>query len=260
MDLVEQLLLAGLRRHRAARARHLGDDQRAVLADFADGKAEPGEIGDVFISGVGEIAAGDLAGAFEQMAGDGALPQQIPVVHGPAEGMDHRREEQRGIGGAAGDHDVGARLQRVRHRLGAEIGIGREQPVAELLDGAVEFHDREIVGFAGVEHVVADDGGDLQFRQAERARDLGGLLRGRFRIGRAHIGDDLDAFCGAERQHRAHALFQQRVVAAFGILHPRLLRQRHRALAEALEHEIVDLALLGELDRGLDAIARIACA
>ena len=92
------------------------------------------------------------------------------------------------------------------------------------------------------------------------ARDLGGLLRGGLRIGRAHIGDDLDALGGAERQHRAHPLFQQRIVAALGIFHPRLLRQRHRALAQAFEHEIIDLALLGELDRGLDAVARIACA
>ena len=96
-------------------------------------------------------------------------------------------------------------------------------------------------------------------RPSERAISAVFFARG-FRIGRAHIGDDLDALCGAERQHRAHALFEQRVVAAFGILHPRLLRQRHRALAEAFEHEIVDLALLGELDRGLDTVARIACA
>ena len=94
--------------------------------------------------------------------------------------------------------------------------------------------------------------------QPERFRDLGGLARRGFRIGRAHIGDDLDAFGGAERQHRAHPLFQQRIVAAFRILHPRLLRQRHRALAETFEHQILDIAFFGEFDRGLDAIARIA--
>ena len=77
------------------------------------------------------------------------------------------------------------------------------------------------------------------------------------RIGRAHIGDDLDAFCGADRQHRAHPLFQQRIVTAIGILHPRLLRQRYGALAEALEYQIIDAALFGEFDRGLDAVAGI---
>ena len=148
--------------------------------------------------------------------------------------------------------------QRLRHRLGAEIGIGRQQPVAELLDRAVEFHDREIAVLAGIEHVVADDGRDLQRRQSERFGDLGGLARGGFRIGRAHIGDDLDALGGADRQHRAHPLLQQRIVAALGIFHPRLLRQRHGALAQAFEHQILDVAFFGEFERGLDAIARIA--
>ena len=102
------------------------------------------------------------------------------------------------------------------------------------------------------------DGGDLQRRQPERFGDLGGLARGGDRIGRTHIGDDLDALGGADRQHRAHPLFEQRIVAAVRVFHPRLLRQRDGALAEALEHQIIDVALFGELDRGLDAIARIA--
>ena len=172
--------------------------------------------------------------------------------------MDHRRQEQRGIRGAPGDHDIGARCQRLRDRLGAEIGIGRQQPVAELLDGAVEFHDREIAVLAGVEHVVADHGGDLQRGKPERLRDLGGPARGSDRIGRAHIGDDLDALAGANRQHRAHPLIQQRIVTAIGILHARLLRQRHRALAQTFEYQILQVAFFGELNRRLDAIAGIA--
>jgi len=51
---------------------------------------------------------------------------------------------------------------------------------------------------------------------------------------------------------------EQWIMAAVGILHARLLRQRHRSLPEALEHEVLDIALLGEFDCGLDAIARIA--
>ncbi len=41
VDLVEQLLLDGPRRHGAARARDLRDDDLAVLADLADREAEP---------------------------------------------------------------------------------------------------------------------------------------------------------------------------------------------------------------------------
>ena len=122
----------------------------------------------------------------------------------------------------------------------------------------VEFHDRKVAVLAGIEHVVADDGGDLQRRKPERSCDLGGLARCGDRIGRAHIGDDPDALGGAGRQHRAHPLLQQRIVTAVGVFHARLLRQRDGALAEAFEHEVLDVALLGEFDRGLDAIARIA--
>src|SRR3954469_15153960 len=78
------------------------------------------------------------------------------------------------------------------------------------------------------------------------------------RVGGAHIGDDLDAFCTTDRQHRAHSLFEQRIITAVGILHPRLLRQRDGALAEAFEHQVIDAALFGEFDRGLDAVAGIA--
>ncbi len=92
----------------------------------------------------------------------------------------------------------------------------------------------------------------------ERSGDLGGLAGCGERIGRAHIGDDLDALGGADRQHRAHPLLEQRIVTAFRIFHARLLGERDRALAEALEHQILDVALFGEFDRGLDAIARIA--
>src|SRR6202043_3461766 len=76
VHLVEQLLLAGLRRHRAARACDLGDEKTAIFPDFADGKAEPRQIGDVLVARVGKIAAGDLARAFAQMSGDRALPEQ----------------------------------------------------------------------------------------------------------------------------------------------------------------------------------------
>ena len=97
-------------------------------------------------------------------SGGGALPQQIPVVHRPAEGMDHRRQEQRGVRGAPGDDDIGTAIERFRHRCCAKISVGRQQPVAELLDGAVEFHDSEIAILAGIEHIVAEDRGDFQRR------------------------------------------------------------------------------------------------
>jgi len=171
--------------------------------------------------------------------------------------VNHWRQEQRGIRRTARDHYVGSAGQRGRHRFRAKIGIGRDQPVAKLLDAAVELENRKIARLASIQNVVADDGRDLQRRESERSRDFGGLLRRGFRVGRTHIGDDLDALGRAERQHRTHPLFQERIKAGFRVLHARLLRQRHRALAQAFEHEVIDVALLGELERRFDTIARI---
>ena len=172
--------------------------------------------------------------------------------------MDHRREKQRRIGGTAGDDDICAAAERRGHRLRAEIRIRRENLVAETAHGALEFEDRQVAVLAGVQHIVADDSGDLEFRKAHRLRDLSGLARSGFRIGGTHIGDDLDALGGADRQHRTHPVFKQGIETAVRVLHPRLLRQRHRAFAETFEHEILDVALLGEFDRGLDTVPGIA--
>ena len=42
--------------------------------------------------------------------------------------VDRRRQEQRRVGDAAGDDDVGADRERRQQRIDAEIGIGGDQP------------------------------------------------------------------------------------------------------------------------------------
>ncbi len=81
------------------------------------------QIGDIFIAGIGEVSAGELAGAFEQMSDDGALAEEVPVVERPAEFVNEWREEERGIGDAAGEYDVGAIVERLEERRDAEIGV-----------------------------------------------------------------------------------------------------------------------------------------
>ena len=126
------------------------------------GKAEAGEAGHVLDAGVGEIAAADLPGAFEQVADHRALAQQVPVVHAPAEFVQQRRQHQRRVGHPAGDDDVRALRQRVRHRLRAEIGIGRQDAFAQRRHRQAGVVDQVVAGSQRVEHVVAGDGGDLQ--------------------------------------------------------------------------------------------------
>ncbi len=257
MDFVQQLLGAGGAGHVAARTGHLGDLDAAVLADHGEREAQPRQAWYVLDAGVGEVAAAHLAGAFEQVPGQRALAQALPVVHRPAEGVDGRREHQRRVGDTAGDDDVGALRQRVDQRLRAQIGIGRQQPAAQCRHRFARVV--EVVALAQLlEDVVARDGGDLQVAKAERDGDLSGFGGRRERIRGAHVRDDLDAPVGTGLQHCQHARFEQRVVTERRILHPGLLGQGDGAFGQAFEHEVIEVAMLGQFERRFDAVARIA--
>src|SRR5947207_13141917 len=75
------------------------------------------------------------------------------------------------------------------------------------------------------------------------------------RIRSPHVGDDANAVALADRQQRAEARFEQGIEAGARIGELAKLRERDGALGEALEPEIVELALRGEDHRGLQAIA-----
>ena len=102
----------------------------------AEGEAEPRQVGDPLPVEVGEIPAGDLAGAFEKVADERPSTEPVPVVQIPAELVDERREEQRGVGHPTGDDDVGPVIQGLQERRYSEVGVRRDQPVAERATGS----------------------------------------------------------------------------------------------------------------------------
>src|SRR6202011_5122530 len=106
--------------------------------------------------------------------------------------------------------------------------------------------------------VVAEHHRAGQFVDAEVGGFLADAPRRRQRVGGAHIGDDADAAAQAFRQHRAHALDEAGIVAELGVVQLGQRLARYRALGQALEDEIVDIALLDELERRLPAVAGIA--
>ena len=105
-----------------------------------------------------------------------------------------------------------------------------------------------------VEHVVAGQRRDAHL-QAEPARERDDRLGSGDRVRGAHIGDDAHAVLLDQRQQAGHAPFEQRVVAVGRIVQPAQLRERDGALAEALQHQVVELAALGEDERGLEPVA-----
>ena len=245
-------------RHAAARSRHLGDDGRAVLGHLGQREAEAGQVRHVLVAGIGEVAAGDLARAFEEVAHHRAAAQPGPVAHRPAECLDLGGQEHGGIGGPASDDHVRTAGQRLDDGTGAEIGVGREEAVAEGAHRLAQLVQGPVAAADHIEHIVAEHGSHPQAADTQLAGDLGHLAGGGHGVGRTHVGDDPDPLGPAGTQDGAHPVLEQGVVASGRVLHPCLLGQSDGALGQTLEDEVVEPALLGELDRGLDPVAREA--
>ena len=84
------------------------DRHRAVLRHLADGKAQRREVRHVLEPRIREVAPRHLSRALQQVPGERAGGAARPVVRRPPELVDERREEQRRVGDAPRDHDVGA--------------------------------------------------------------------------------------------------------------------------------------------------------
>ena len=181
-----------------------------------------------------------------------------PVVHRPTELVDQGRHEQRRVGYAAGDRDVGASRQRGDDRSGAKIRVGRNHAIAERRQRSAALFEPEVGSVHHGKNVVADHGGDLHAGQPHFPRELGDLARGAERVGRAHVRHDPNALFTRDREHRPHAQFEQRVVAERLVLDPRALRQCDGPLGQAFEDEIVETPVSREFDGRLDPVAGVS--
>ena len=82
---------------------------------------EAGDLGEE-----GEVAAGRLGPALDDVPGDDRAGQRVPVVPPPAVMPGGRPQRQGGVGDPAGDDDVGAAAQRLGDAPSAEVGVGGE--------------------------------------------------------------------------------------------------------------------------------------
>ena len=90
--------------------------------DLGDRKAGPPEVADLGEEGV--VAAGCLGAALDDMAGNRGTGEGVEVGTSPPEVGRRRTDDERGVGDAAGDHDVGAALEAGDDAPGAEVGVG----------------------------------------------------------------------------------------------------------------------------------------
>ncbi|MCY1360959.1 hypothetical protein D9M69_476090 [compost metagenome] len=166
VHLVKQLLAHGVEVDAPTRAGCLGDQRRAVFRDLGDRVADVRQIGNRLPRALAaEVAAAALARTLQQMPHGEALGQAVQVLRFggaaelPAQAVHQRPEEQRGVGHAAGDHDVGPGVQRLHDGRGAQVGVAEHQPLAHLRHRLTREQVGQFVGRRSVQqpwqHVVA---------------------------------------------------------------------------------------------------------
>ena len=126
-DLVEQLRGDCVSGDGAAGPWVLGDHRGTVTVDFGDWEAWVGLVGDG--AEAGEVAAGGLRAAFDDVSGGDRAGEGVVVTGGPAPPPGGGTDNQGGVGDPAGDDDVGTVLQRPCDAESAQIRVGGERLV-----------------------------------------------------------------------------------------------------------------------------------
>ena len=256
VDFVEKLLGAGGGVDAPACAGTLADGHVARSGDVGEGEAEARQSGHVLDAGVGEVAAGHLARAFQQVPGRRGLGETGAIVVVPAERVDDGADEERGVGDPARHHHRCPCLERGSHRVRAEIGVRRRHAGQDALERRASLHQGEArLGGDGILYIVAQQHRAAPVGKPEVARNLGCLAARRQWIGGAHVAEHPNAPCRCRRQDGTHAIFKLGVVAA-SLASPHSERfAGDGALGEALEGDVIEGALLNQLHRWLPAVA-----
>ena len=220
----------------------LRDRERAVGGRFDDRVADAREVG--HLTPVGVVAAGALRAAFDDVAGDGARCEAVPVLRAPTELVDERADDQARVGAATRDHDLRTAVEGFRDREGAQVDVRAGDAIAHLGErrAGVEVRERlagshELIDVA--HHVVALDDRDLHPGQAVAAAGLDHRVLARHRVDPASVRDDLDALLGELGQDAIHQGHEVRRVALVRVARPELLHDAHRHLGEVVERQVV---------------------
>jgi len=255
--LVDQLLGDRVDRHHASGPGVLGDREGAVRPRLDDGIADVPEVG--HLPEAAEVAARALSAAFYDVAGDGAGGQAIPVLLAPAELVDHRGEGERGVGDPPAEDDLGAHLEGLDDRPGAQIGVGAHHLVDMRGERGAGVHIGELVTGrdellqARVEVVPLDHpdpyAGEAElFRHLENARPAGA------RVQAPGVGQDADVSLLDLRQGAADEADEVGGVAELGVLELLPHHDREGDLGEVVHADIVDRPPSEQLDGRVDAV------
>ena len=200
------------------------------------------------------VPSSTLRAAFYDMTGDGPGSQEVPIRLFPAETMNHRRERKRGIGAAAGDHDVGAGGERLCQRKGPDVSVRAKNTIADGRERLARIHASH---FDTARRACRRCG---RIRRPLRTTAIfsPGARRQHFaragdRIYSAWIGDDLYVALFDAPGYPSDERWEIASVAEIWIRLLLLLHDGHRDLGEVIENKVVNRLRLRQDELELQA-------
>lgn len=216
LDLVDELGGDGIGGDGAAVPGVLGDHRGAVLGQFGDREPGRGHARDV--GETGEVAAGGVRPALDDVPGDHSRGQPVPVAGSPAVPPGGRPGGQRRVGDPPADDDVGAGTEGRRYPPPAEVGVCGDRPARPVRQrsagvGAAQLVPRRPQLRQPGQQVVAVDVRHPQPRARVRRRgaDFAGQPGG---VEPARVDDQLAPAGGQVGPVRAQLVQEVRHVAA----------------------------------------------
>ncbi len=202
------------------------------------------------------IAAGALRAAFNNVSGNVAGSQLVPIVRPPAEAVDHGREHQGGIGATAGDDHVRAGGQSFGQRKRADVSIGAEDARREWWRWARRYRCCASRGplprNSSMRPSTSSPSTTATFNQG-RALNTARAQANGFTppaLATTLIPRSADACCDASNQRREVAR-----IAEFGVGLPLLLQDGHGDFGQIIEREIIDGPVFHQAHGGFQPVA-----
>ena len=241
----------------------LGDDEGAVGARLDDRDSRRSARSGMLRQSYRQLPPGALRAALDDVAGDDARGEPVPVVGAPAELVAQRRHRERGVGRAAGDDDVRAALPAPRRSASDPMYAFADSTRSRIGDERLAgVHVRAARGrrdqlVEARQQVVAGDDADREACPPRRAAAR------RRAPPRAHAGGFTPpalamTFTPRSTHRRQHALHRADEVAR--VAHRRvalllLLQDGHRDFGEVVEHQVVDRPALDLPPRRVEPVA-----
>lgn len=237
VDFVQDLLLDGAKIDDAAGVFWLGENERPVLGNLGNRKADVVEVRHVFPSRIGEIPSGHLRPTLKQVTNQNPGRQSVPIVGLPTKMCHQRPESQGGISDTPCDNHLRTLPDGIADGSRPDIDIaGNCFLFVEALPAVLS--QRFGVGQAdGGAHIVAFDQRNSQIGDIQLLSESGNRQRGSGWVGTPEVADDHYSCVNAFLQDRPQHLLEQWFVTLARIEASGHMSKRKRPFTDRLEDQ-----------------------